>query len=184
MANKTTCQTIDLAMMIKRKPADSCQQLKIRSIKECYNCGKRGHYTKDCRSSLKRKPNDEKAVEEAQQIRWTRNRVVEKAAAPRSTNQDESDLKPYLAGKIFMIKHSNPSLELIDAWYLDTCVSRYICKNRNWFSDLRPNNFEFIITGGELIWSREVRIVHFSLQSRKMTLLNVAYTPKCDSNLI
>ena len=37
---------------------------------------------------------------------------------------------------------------------------------------------------GEIIRSREVGTVQLFFQSGKMTLLNVAYTPKCDSNLI
>ena len=151
MAKRATGQTADLAMMTKRKATDSRQQPKSRSTEECFNCGKRGHYAKDCRSSSKRKPDDEKAAEEAKRTRWTRNRAVEKAAAARSTDQDESDLEPYPAGRAFMIKHPNPSLELIDAWYLDSCASRHICKNRDLFSDLRPKNFEFITAGRELI---------------------------------
>ena len=83
-----------------------------------------------------------------------------------------------------MIKHPNLSLELIDAWYLNCCASRHICKNRDLFSDLQSKNFEFITVGGELIWFREVGTVQLSLQSRKMTLLNIAYIPKYDSNLI
>ena len=83
-----------------------------------------------------------------------------------------------------MIKHLNLSLELIDACYLDSCASRHICKNRDLFLDLRPKNFEFIIAGGEIIQFRKVGTIHLSLQSGKMTLLNVVYTPKCDFKLI
>ena len=83
-----------------------------------------------------------------------------------------------------MIKYPNPSLEFINAWYLDSCTSRYICKNRDLFFDLRPKDFEFIMAGKEPNQSREVGIVYLSLQNRKMTLLNITYTPKCDSNLI
>ena len=109
---------------------------------------------------------------------------MEKAASAQLSDQDESDHKPYPAGSAFMIKHPNPSLELIDTWYLDSCTLRHICKNRDLFSDLQPKNFEFITAGREIIRSWKVGIVHLSLQSGKITLLNVAYTPKCDSNLI
>ncbi len=81
-----------------------------------------------------------------------------------------------------MIRHSSSKPK--DTWYLDSCASKHICKNRELFSDLRPKNYEFITAGGEVIRSREVGTVHLSLQSGKMTLLNVAYTPKCDFNLI
>lgn len=72
-----------------------------------------------------------------------------------------------------------------DTWYLDSCASRHICNNRELFSDLRPKNYEFVTAGGEIIRSQEVGTVHLPLQSgTTMTLLNVAYTSKCDSNLI
>ena len=184
MVKRSTSQNADLAIRTKRKATDSRQQPKSRSTKECFNCGKRGHYAKDCRTSLKRQPDDEKAVEEAKQTWWTRNRAVKKVATARSTDQDESDLKLYSTGRAFMIKQPNPRFELIDTWYLDSCASRHICKNRDLFSDLQPKNFEFITVGGEFIWSQKVGTVHLSFQSGKMTLLNVTYTPKCDFNLI
>lgn len=181
MAKQPTGQTADLAMAAKKK-SDGRQQPKTRTTEECFNCGKRGQYAKDCRSATKRKPEDEKAAEEMKRARWNRNRAAEKAAAARSADQDDSDAEPYPAGRAFMIRHSSSKPN--DTWYLDSCASKHICKNRELFSDLRPKNYEFITAGGEVIRSREVGTVYFSLQSGKMTLLNVAYTPKCDSNLI
>lgn len=78
----------------------------------------------------------------------------------------------------------HPSNEPNNTWYLDFCVSKHICKNRELFLDLKPKNYVFITAGREVIWSQEVGTVHLSLQSGKMTLLNVVYTPKYDSNLI
>lgn len=46
-------------------------------------------------------------------------------------------------------------------------------------------NYKFITAKSEIIRSQEVDIVYFPLQTDiTITLLNVAYTPKCDSNLI
>ena len=76
--------------------------------------------------------------------------------------------------------------EASDTWYIDCCALKHICNNRELFSDIRSKNYEFITAGGEIIHSQEVSTVHLLLQSGKttMTLLNVAYAPKCDSNLI
>lgn len=61
---------------------------------------------------------------------------------------------------------------------------RQICKNRELFSDLQSKNYKFITARKEVIQSRELGIVHFCLPSKKITLLNIAYTPKYNSSLI
>ena len=67
MTKRIIDQIADLAMMTKRKAADSCQQPKSKSIEKCFNCEKKSHYVKDCFSLSKRKLDDEKTVEEAKQ---------------------------------------------------------------------------------------------------------------------
>lgn len=83
-----------------------------------------------------------------------------------------------------MTRHINN--EVNNTWYLNFCASRYICNNRKLFLDIQSKNYEFIMARGKIIHSQEVDKVHLTLQSRKttMTLLNVVYAPKCDSNLI
>ena len=185
MAKRATGQTADLAMMTRKRSDGRQQTPNPKANEECFNCGKKGHYARDCYSNSKRKPEDEKAAEEAKRVRWKRNRATEKAAAARSANQDnDSDPEPYPAGRAFMTRLS--SEETTDRWYLDSCASRHICNNRELFSDIRSKNYEFVTAGGDIIRSKEVGTVHLPLQSGKttMTLLNVAYAPKCDSNLI
>lgn len=80
-----------------------------------------------------------------------------------------------------MIRHPT---DKVDIWYLDYCTLRYICNNWKLFLNLRSKNYEFIIAGEEVIQPQEVGTVHFSLPNRKVTQLNIANTPKCDSNLI
>lgn len=50
--------------------------------------------------------------------------------------------------------------------------------------DFQSKNHEFIIAGSNVIKSQKVGTVHLLLLSEIMILLIVAYTPKCDSNLI
>lgn len=72
-----------------------------------------------------------------------------------------------------------------DTWYLDSYASRHICNNKDLFSDIHTKNYEFITVKGEIIWSQEVGMVHFLLETVTiMTLLIIAYTPKRDSKLI
>lgn len=62
---------------------DSCQQSqKPKDNEEYFNCEKKGYYTWDYYlTTSKRKPEDEKAANEAKQARQKRNQVIKKAAA-------------------------------------------------------------------------------------------------------
>lgn len=63
---------------------------------------------------------------------------------------------------------------------------RHICNNRELFLDIWSKNYEFITAGDKIIHSQEVGTVYLLFQSGKttITLLNIIYTPKCNSNLI
>ena len=66
MAKQATGQIADLAMMAKKRTDSRQQPQKPKNNEECFNCGKKGHYARDCYSTTpKRKPEDEKAAEEA-----------------------------------------------------------------------------------------------------------------------
>ena len=173
---------MDLLMMVKQKVVNNCQQPKSRSIKECFNCRKRGHYTKDYHFTSKRKLDNGKAIEKAKQTWWNRSQVAEKTVVTWAANKDDLDCKPYSANRVFMTTYS--SNEPNTTWYLDSYFLRHIYKNRELFLDLQLKNYKFIMARGEIIRFWEVRIVYFFLQNRKMTLFNVANIPKCDSNLI
>ncbi len=71
-----------------------------------------------------------------------------------------------------------------DSWYLDSCASRHICNDKRFFSDLRPKSYEFMTAGGDIIRSEEVGNVRLPTCSGLLILNNVAYTPRCNSNLI
>ena len=99
MAKQATSQTADLAMMTRKRLDGRQQTPNPKANEECFDCGKKGHYARDCYSNSKRKPEDEKAAEEAKRVCWKRNRATKKAAAARSANQDnDSDPEPYPAG--------------------------------------------------------------------------------------
>lgn len=61
---------------------------------------------------------------------------------------------------------------------------RYIFKNRELFSKLWPKNYNFITAKNNIIKFEEISIVDLFVGRGKVTLFNVIYTPKCDSNLI
>lgn len=69
--------------------------------------------------------------------------------------------------------------------YLDSYVLRHICNNKLFFLDLRLKSYEFVTAKGKIIRSNEIDIIYLSNRNGVIiTFINVAYTPKCNSNFI
>lgn len=178
LAKRAVGATTDLAMMAKKKQLEK-YSAKPKTNEECFNCGKKGHYARNCHTSNKRKP--EESLEEAKRARWNKNQA--KATAVRSTtDHDDSDAEPYPAGRAFMTRTDEGQSGV---WYLDSCASRHICNSQEKFTDLHPKTYEFVTADGEIIRSEQVGTVILPLENgSQLTLSNVAYAPECDSNLI
>ena len=183
LAKRAVRATTDLAMMAKKKHSDKQHAIKSKANEECFNCGKKGHYAKDCHPSNKRKP--EESAEEAKRTRWKRNQANKAAAARSTSDHDDSDAEPYPAGRAFMTRTVSADEERSEVWYLDSCASKHICNDQQKFADLRPKSYEFITAGGDIIRSEQVGTIVLPLgNGSELTLSNVAYAPECDSNLI
>lgn len=63
LAKRAVGTTTDLAMMVKKKHSDKQHATKSKANEEYFNCGKKGHYAKDCHPSNKKKPKE--SAEEA-----------------------------------------------------------------------------------------------------------------------
>ncbi len=68
LAKRVTGKIGDLAMMTKKKQMKK-QRPFPKANEECFYCGKRKHYTKDCYLAIKRKSKEEKVAEEAKRAR-------------------------------------------------------------------------------------------------------------------
>ena len=62
LAKQAVRATTDLAMMAKKKQLKK-YPIKPKTNKECFNCGKKCHYARDCHTSNKKKP--EESLKEA-----------------------------------------------------------------------------------------------------------------------
>ena len=163
--------------MAKKKQPERTTRSKPEE--KCFNCGKKGHYTQDCRSSTLNKRKPEASTEEAKHSRWKRNQ----AKAARSNEQDDSDPEPYPAGWAFITRKVDEDQS--EEWYLDSCASRHISNNRERFADLRPKSYKFVTARGTIIRSSQVGTIILPIENGlQLTLSNVAFTPECDSNLI
>lgn len=68
LAKQAVRATADLAMMAKKKRLKR-SGFRLRTNQECFNCGKKGHYAKDCRSFASSKKKPEELSKEAKQAR-------------------------------------------------------------------------------------------------------------------
>ena len=129
-ANLAKCvvgATTDLAMMAKKKHSDKQHATKSKANQDCFNCGKKGYYAKECHPSNQKKP--EESAEEVKRTRWKRNQANKAAAARSTMDPDNSDGKPYPAGKAFMTRIVSQDEEQSQVWYLDSCTSKHICND-------------------------------------------------------
>lgn len=73
----------------------------------------------------------------------------------------------------------------LDTWYLNSYVSKHICNNKHFFSDLHLKSYKFITVGREIIRSKKTGIVYLSMcNGVTITFNNFTYTLRWDSNLI
>lgn len=91
LAKQATCIIRDLAIMVrKNEPQQQTSQSRLN--KEYFNCGKKGHYTRDClgHTNSKKKAKDEKTKQEAKCVRQKKNQTpTNKITTTRSNVPDE-----------------------------------------------------------------------------------------------
>ena len=177
LAKRAVGVIVDLALMAKKKQPE--RTIRSKPGEECFDCGKKGHYAKDCHSSTSSKKKLEKSTAEANRSQWKKNQ----AKSAISNEQDDCDSEPYPAGQAFMTLEVNEDQS--EEWYLDSCASRHIFNNCERFADLRSKSYKFVTAGGTIIRSSQVGTITLPLKNGlHLILSNVAFTPECDSNLI
>lgn len=70
LAKRNKSQTLDLVMITKKRQSSKRQKLQVKANKECFYYGKKRYYRKDCRSRLKKKPENKKSIEEKKRAGW------------------------------------------------------------------------------------------------------------------
>ena len=167
----------DLTMMAKKNRSERSDS---RPNEECFNCGKKGYYIRDCcNSSSKKRKLAEELMEEAKHAQWKKNKV-KFAIVNFALNNDNSDIKLYPVGRVFMTREADEEGE----WYLNSCASRHICNNHEIFVNFYPKSYKFITASRNIIRSKQVGTVFFPLKNGILTLSNIAYVPEYNSNLI
>ena len=135
---------------------------KQKFIKKCFNCGKQGHRSSDCRLPKRNKLKEANVVDDI------------------SKDVSEIDLTAVIS-EVNLVG-SNPK-----EWWIDTGATRHVCSDKMMFSTFEP-----IETGEKVFMGNSVtsdikgqgKVVLKMTSGKELTLTNVLYVPEIRKNLV
>ncbi|GJS20023.1 zinc finger, CCHC-type containing protein, partial [Tanacetum coccineum] len=142
---------------------------------ECWNCGKTGHFKRDCRSGNKKNANaggsgkgsKDHSQDQGQNLEPVWNRFVKYSVS--------------LISEAFYVQ-----VDAI-AWWIDSGATTHVCKDRCWFKTYEPVEDGSVLYMGDdhfaPVHGKGSVVLEFS-SGKSITLFNVLYVPKLRKNLI
>ncbi|RVW62815.1 Retrovirus-related Pol polyprotein from transposon TNT 1-94 [Vitis vinifera] len=129
---------------------------------KCFNCGKQGHKSVDCRLPKKNKPKEANVIDDI------------------TKNVSDIDLTAVVS-EVNLVS-SNPK-----EWWIDTSATRHVCSDKKMFSTFEPiENGEKVFMGNSA--TSEIKgqgkVILKMTSGKELTLTNVLYVPKIRKNLV
>ncbi|RVW26496.1 Retrovirus-related Pol polyprotein from transposon TNT 1-94 [Vitis vinifera] len=129
---------------------------------KCFNCGKQGHKSVDCRLPKKNKPKEANVIDDI------------------TKNVSDIDLTAVVS-EVNLVG-SNPK-----EWWIDTGATRHVCSDKKMFSTFEPiENGEKVFMGNSA--TSEIKgqgkVILKMTSGKELTLTNVLYVPKIRKNLV
>nr|CAN76029.1 hypothetical protein VITISV_016069 [Vitis vinifera] len=129
---------------------------------KCFNCGKQGHKSVDCRLPKKNKPKEANVIDDI------------------TKNVYDIDLTAVVS-EVNLVG-SNPK-----EWWIDTGATRHVCSDKKMFSTFEPiENGEKVFMGNSA--TSEIKgqgkVILKMTSGKELTLTNVLYVPEIRKNLV
>ncbi|RVW97088.1 Retrovirus-related Pol polyprotein from transposon TNT 1-94 [Vitis vinifera] len=129
---------------------------------KCFNCGKQGHKSVDCRLPKKNKPKEANVIDDI------------------TKNVSDIDLTAVVS-EVNLVG-SNPK-----EWWIDTGATRHVCSDQKMFSTFEPiENGEKVFMGNSA--TSEIKgqgkVILKMTSGKELTLTNVLYVPEIRKNLV
>ena len=129
---------------------------------KCFNCGKMGHRSVDCRLPRRNNKNHEANVVD-------------------NITQDVSDINLSAMVSEVNFVGSNPK-----EWWIDTGATRHVCSSKEMFTSFEPLDGEKVFMGNSASSAVEGqgKVLLKMTSGKQLTLNNVLYVPKIRKNLV
>ncbi|WJZ90328.1 hypothetical protein VitviT2T_009480 [Vitis vinifera] len=129
---------------------------------KCFNCGKQGHKSVDCRLPKKNKPKEANVIDDI------------------TKNVYDIDLTAVVS-EVNLVG-SNPK-----EWWIDTGATRHVCSDKKMFSTFEPiENGEKVFMGNSATYEikGQGKVILKMTSGKELTLTNVLYVPEIRKNLV
>ena len=135
---------------------------KQKFLRKCFNCGKQGHKSSDCRLPKRNKPKEANVVD--------------------GITKDVSDIDLTVVISEVNLVGSNPK-----EWWIDTGATRHVCFDKKMFSTFEPIETREKVFMGNSTTSEikgQGKVVLKMMFGKELNLTNVLYVPEICKNLL
>ena len=128
---------------------------------KCFNCGKKGHKSTDCRLPKKKKDHETNMIDDI--------------------SKDVSDMNLAAVVTEVNLIGSNPN-----EWWIDTGATRHVCTNKDLFTVFKPSEGEKMFMGNSASAAVEGqgKVLLKMTSGKTLTLNDVLYVPEIRKNLV